>query len=464
MIEELDIHNQFKESLSRFKNFDPHLKRISNVPYVYRSPLLGEENFHSSGIYLITGGRQVGKTTFLKQFIVKLVEERDIRPENILFITGEIIDDHHILRRIISQFYENITSHGYLFVDEINYIRDWDKSIKYLSDAGFFEDISVILTGSDSQVIRTSMKRFAGRRGASDRVDFDFHPLSFKDFVCLIRKDLKPLCDSIVAHPLNSALTGYENEHNKLTGLLYKYLIHGGYLPAINEYHLNKTISKSVMNIYIHWIIGDILKYNKSENYLFEILKGIKSTYNSQISWNSLSKYLSIQHHKTVSDYCSILESMHVLHIQEAILEHKLTGAPKKNRKIYFRDPFIDHAITNYLNPDMTIKALEEKIQNNVEASTYVEAICVDHCKRWLPTYYIKGSKGEVDLALVKNGKLYPIEVKWTSQVRNTDLKQIRTYENGIVLTPGSTVEKRLNIFLPLVRFLIHVSGNQLNI
>lgn len=464
MIEELDIHNQFKESLSRFKNFDPHLKRISNVPFVYRSPLLGEENFHSSGIYLITGGRQVGKTTFLKQFIVKLVEERDIRPENILFITGKIIDDHHILRRIISQFYENITSHGYLFVDEINYIRDWDKSIKYLSDAGFFEDISVILTGSDSQVIRTSMKRFAGRRGASDRVDFDFHPLSFKDFVCLIRKDLKPLCDSIVAHPLNSALTGYENEHNKLTGLLYKYLIHGGYLPAINEYHLNKTISKSVMNIYIHWIIGDILKYNKSENYLFEILKGIKSTYNSQISWNSLSKYLSIQHHKTVSDYCSILESMHVLHIQEAILEHKLTGAPKKNRKIYFRDPFIDHAITNYLNPDMTIKALEEKIQNNVEASTYVEAICVDHCKRWLPTYYIKGSKGEVDLALVKNGKLYPIEVKWTSQVRNTDLKQIRTYENGIVLTPGSTVEKRLNIFLPLVRFLIHVSGNQLNI
>lgn len=464
MIEELDIHNQFKESLSRFKNFDPHLKRISNVPYVYRSPLLGEENFHSSGIYLITGGRQVGKTTFLKQFIVKLVEERDIRPENILFITGEIIDDHHILRRIISQFYENITSHGYLFVDEINYIRDWDKSIKYLSDAGFFEDISVILTGSDSQVIRTSMKHFAGRRGASDRVDFDFHPLSFKEFVCLIRKDLKPLCDSIVANPLNSTLTGYKNEHNKLTGLLYKYLIHGGYLPAINEYHLNKTISKSVMNIYIHWIIGDILKYNKSENYLYEILKGIKATYNSQISWNSLSKYLSIEHHKTVSDYCNILESMHVLHIQEAILEHKLTGAPKKNRKIYFRDPFIDHAITNYLNPDMTIKALEEKIQNTAEASAYVEAICVDHCKRWLPTYYIKGSKGEVDLALVKNGKLYPIEVKWTSQVRNTDLKQIRTYENGIVLTPGSTVEKRLNIFLPLVRFLIHVSGNQLNI
>ena len=86
------------------------------------------------------------------------------------------------------------------------------------------------------------------------------------------------------------------------------------------------------MNTYTHWIIGDILKYNKNENYLFEILRGIKSTYGSQISWHSLSKYLSIKHHKTVSDYCGILESMHVLHIQEAILEHKLTGAPNVDK------------------------------------------------------------------------------------------------------------------------------------
>ena len=112
----------------------------------------------------------------------------------------------------------------------------------------------------------------------------------------------------------------------------------------------------------------------------------------------------------------------------------------------------------------MEIKTLKEIIQNNVEASAYVESVCVDHCKRWLPTYYIKGNKGEVDLALVKNNKMYPIEVKWTSQIRENDLKQIRTYENGIVLTPRSSVKKMFNSFMPLVRFLIHVSGNQLNI
>ena len=175
----------------------------------------------------------------------------------------------------------------------------------------------------------------------------------------------------------------------KIGKLLLNYLIHGGYLPAINEYYRSNTIPKSVLNIYKHWIRGDILKHNKSENYLFEIIKGIKATYNSQISWNGLSKYLSIEHHKTVSDYCQILESMHVLYIQEAILEHKLTGAPKKNRKIFFRDPFIDHAFSNYINPQLAVENISERMSDNEFASPYVEAVCVDHCKRWLPTYYL---------------------------------------------------------------------------
>ncbi len=72
MIDELDIHNQFKESLSRYQEYDPHLKRLKNMPLVYRSPLLDEPGFTNPGIYLITGGRQIGKTTFLKQFILGL--------------------------------------------------------------------------------------------------------------------------------------------------------------------------------------------------------------------------------------------------------------------------------------------------------------------------------------------------------------------------------------------------------
>ncbi|MDD9988935.1 MAG: hypothetical protein OXQ31_21880 [Spirochaetaceae bacterium] len=48
------------------------------------------------------------------------------------------------------------------------------------------------------------------------------------------------------------------------------------------------------------------------------------------------------------------------------------------------------------------------------------------------PTYYIKGD-GEVDIAIVEGSTFRPIEVKWTGQVRSTDLKQARKYRNSVI-------------------------------
>ncbi|MCK4760588.1 MAG: AAA family ATPase [Candidatus Aminicenantes bacterium] len=96
MLEELAIHNRFKESLPRYEAHDPHLKKLKNLPLVYHSTLLDEQIFNNPGIYLVTGGRQIGKTTFLKQFILELLTKKAIDSAAILFISGEIIDSHHM--------------------------------------------------------------------------------------------------------------------------------------------------------------------------------------------------------------------------------------------------------------------------------------------------------------------------------------------------------------------------------
>jgi len=57
--------------------------------------MLEERTLLKPGIYLITGGRQIGKTTFLKQLIEKWLAE-----------------------------------------GEVNYIPEWDKTIKYIADDG----------------------------------------------------------------------------------------------------------------------------------------------------------------------------------------------------------------------------------------------------------------------------------------------------------------------------------------
>ena len=179
MKEEFYIHNLFKESPDRFLSEDPHLRRAASQPFSYVSPLVDTPEFLKPGILMITGGRQVGKTTCLKQLIAKLVCKKGVPSKNIAFMTGELIrDDDELRREILSEL---VADNGWqlIIVDEISYIKDWDKAVKFLADAGAFEECTLILSGSDSSILRKAMKRFAGRRGRSAQVDFVFHPLSF---------------------------------------------------------------------------------------------------------------------------------------------------------------------------------------------------------------------------------------------------------------------------------------------
>ncbi len=211
-------------------------------------------------------------------------------------------------------------------------------------------------------------------------------------------------------------------------------MFHGGYLPAINDYEKNRTISPATLRTYLNWIHGDILKHNKSEQYLDEILSGVCKCQGTQVSWHSLAKNLSIDHHKTVADYLAILENMQVLSVLPALQEDKLRAAPKKNRKIYFNDPFIYHTVHTSLD-NTSLKEVYPLLSKPDFAATIVEGICLNHLKRFFPVYYLKGDKGEVDLAVIINKKLVPLEIKWTTQIRPGDLKQIRKYPKGIILT-----------------------------
>jgi hypothetical protein len=417
MIELFSVHNQFKESLSRFRDFDPYLKKIKSAPFKYVSSLIREKSLQTPGIFLISGGRQVGKSTFLKQFILHLLEQKKAVPRNILFLTGELIDSPHILKRYIDDF----THQGetqYLFIDEVNYIPDWDKAIKYCADSGMFRSTRVLLTGSDSKIIKEAMKRFAGRRGRASKTNFLFHPLSFSETVTLKHGPKDP--DAI--------------DPRQLQDYFFEYLTHGGYLPAISEYMRTGAVPDFVVTTYIEWIIGDILKHNKSEHYLYEVLSGVLKTYGTQVSWNTLGRFLSIEHHKTISDYCRILEDIHVLYVVPALDENKLTAAPKKNKKIYFCDPFIYNALNSYLFQKKTAR---KDIKNNPRLiSLLAEGVVIDQFRRYRPVYYIKGTRGEVDAAVVVKNTFLPIEVKWARQIRPQEIKQIKHYPNGIIYGP----------------------------
>ena len=426
-------HNTHLEDPDLFMNRDPHMKQLQKQILVHRSSLLSQLPYHRPGIYTIGGGRQVGKTTLIKQWMTDLLHD-GIVPECIIYMTGELIDDHHSLVMLISETLTEMPEMDlrYIFLDEVTYIRNWDKGIKYLADVGMLENVIIMLTGSDLALIKEARMLLPGRRGHADTVDFHLYPLSFLETVKLKKSFSKEELDQLT----NSIIEPTTLSINKLFEAFNLYLIHGGFLTAINDMAKHDRILPSTFVTYSDWIRGDVLKRGKQEHYLREILTAIIKRYGSQITWNSLASDLSIDHPKTVSDYVALLESMDAVFIQFALIEDKLTAAPKKARKLMFADPFIFHAIRAWLNsgPDPYHRQVVPFISDPNGSARLVEACVATHYRRSFPTYYIK-AKGEVDIAYVDQNRFWPLEIKWAQQIRPKDLKQIVKYRNSRILS-----------------------------
>jgi predicted AAA+ superfamily ATPase len=426
-------HNSHLEDSASFADRDPHLRQLKRQVWIHRSDLLDQFPTKTQGIYTLGGSRQIGKSTMAKQWMAELLG-KGVQPNRIIYLTGELIDDHHSLVRLMIDTLDEmpLSDTRYLIIDEITYVRNWDKGVKYLADTGILENVVVLLTGSDLIIIKEARMRFPGRRGTSTIVDFHLYPISFQEAVNLKARFSPSTMEKLMhseIEPDNSSLDILYEEFEL-------YLVHGGFLPAINDMAKNNQISPATFATYSDWIRGDVLKKGKQEHYLKEILGAIIKRYGSQVTWNALSHDLSIDHPKTIGDYVELLASMDAVFVQPAILENKLAAAPKKARKLMFTDPFIYHAAGAWLNPDKDPyhHQVAPAVSDPKIAAKLAEACAITHYRRYYPTYYIKAA-GEVDIAYVDQNRFHPIEIKWTHQIRPKNLKQIVRYPNGRILT-----------------------------
>jgi hypothetical protein len=294
--------------------------------------------------------------------------------------------------------------------------------------------VGLFLTGSDLAIIQEARMRFPGRRGESANVDFHLYPLNLWEAVCLKAQFAHEELDALA----NPEVVPDAATMDRLYSEFDAYLVHGGFLTAMNDLAKHKSILPATFSIYSDWIRGDILKRGKQEHYLREILRAIVKRYGSQTTWNALAQDLSIDHPKTVSDYIGLLAAMDAVFFQPALLEDKLEAAPKKARKLMFTDPFIFHAVRSWLMPvaDPYLEQVRPLLSDPEWAGRLVEATVTTHYRRYYPTFYIK-AEGEVDVAYITQNRFWPVEVKWTGQVRPKDLKQIAKYSNGRILSQG---------------------------
>ena len=444
-------------------------------------------------IYVLRGPRRVGKTTLLKLKIKHLIES-GVKPENIFYYPCDLIDNPKQLVSLIDLYINKVRDpkeRAFIFIDEISMLKDWQRGVKILVDSGKLKNCTVVLTGSHSIDLKKSTETLSGRRGEVHKLKYRtpdklMLPCKFSEYVETINKDIREAIRRFkllsikkrknILLQLGRGEIPYELEKiyllfsSDLRALLEDYLITGGIAQAIDEYIKTRNISDNTYATFINFLVRDITRWNMSELYAKQIIRRVIETLSTPISWHSLKEGTEIRDHKTAETYVDILkESFVLLYLYQLDVNNKIPSY-RKEKKIYFQDPFIFHACRSWIYGKPAFPSSLDFIRTEENKSKLVESVVSNHLVRYTfnmyssplydPTNYIfywKSKRGrEVDFIVRVNDRFLPIEVKYKEKIKREDafgiydfMKTSISFEYGIIVSKESFKINRRYIEIP---------------
>ena len=349
------------------KDFDSGIDRIE---YLDRLPAV----ISRKQIEVIVGGRRMGKTTLLRQFIKRLMQQgTDAR--DIFYLA---LDNPSLSATPLSEHLKNmrkIHSHDrernlFLFLDEVQESVNWEGELKSLYD---MEKLKIFCSGSTSALIAPERSKLTGRR-----IVTTLYPLAFTEFLSFQKES-----------PSMS-------EDYKYESLLEEYLDKGGYPENV----LNPSIE------YLSNLLEDILSRDLIRIYpikkayaLKDLLRLIASSLGSRTSFNKLGKVLGLSV-DTVKEYVNYLEAAFLVkNVEKWTTSH--TEKVYAQKKFYLWDTGIKTILTGPAD-------LEARAEN---------AVLMELSRNKLAVGYFAESEREVDFIVGGAEKFIPVEVKFISSL-----------------------------------------------
>lgn len=368
-------------------------KKIRWIPKVIKE--IGLTPFSLNFVF---GPRQVGKTTALKLLVKELLETKKQAAKSIFYFRCDEIADYRELDELLRTYIEfrereKITS-SVILLDEITFPREWWRTIKSFIDDGIFKRDVLIVTGSAGLEVKKEADYFPGRRGHGK--DLVVWPLSFREFVDVVDRDFSQKLTGTVSKDIV-----HLKEANRL---LLDYFQCGGFPLAINSYLGKGYVDEEVKNTYLTWIKNDIAKTGKDARIAREVIKSVLTKMPSTLSWEGISKEMSIKSPKTVSSYVHVLSDIFIIVISQFIDPDTTFLKFGKNKKLHFTDPLYFHMFEEWC-----LAKMKEK------ESIMAESVLASHLYRNHKSgvFYWKNGE-EVDCVIRKeSGDLVGYECKW---------------------------------------------------
>lgn len=349
---------------------------------------------------VITGPRQVGKTTMLEQVFSKasyttldrvdVLEAAQADPERFLQLQEEPA-----------------------IIDEIQYAPMLFRYIKIASDRQKQKKGRFFLTGSQRYAMMQGVdESMAGRAGIVEMLGLSMREIAQSSF----KEPFLP--SEAFIQKRRKAIEKSTLSTSDIWDILFK-----GDLP---ELHVRDSISP--MRYYDSYVetylnrdvrnlahVGDLMRFNR-------FLAFVSLIHGKQLNKSDLAEKAGISV-PTVERWLSVLEASNIIYLLKpfyANSKKRLVKTPK----LYFLNSGLAARLQGFESAST--------LEGSREAGSFFEGFVIaEIIKSHLNTsgafpelyYYRDSNRNEVDLIITKGNKLYPIEIKKTSRAKTADIR-----------------------------------------
>lgn len=436
--------------------YDSVIENFNSRALHWRPDFLDRIELRANNIYAAWGARGMGKTVALKLMIEKLIENKKIDPQNILYYSCHNINSYEQLNEIIKIFLADRRLSGrgdlYIFVDEITLVKDWAKGIDHIKRAGLLKNVILFLSGSmlpteDIKKIKIDEQKIISS-------------LSFSEFVNLLNPKL---AESVSAVKTNQ---DYEKIAKQLDYYLDVYFLTGGFISAINDFKERGAVRQSAYSNYFNWLEIDIAKLGRDLILCRQILEQIILNLDKPVGYKTIARKTKSKTHLTVEKYIDILESMFAL---KTVFQINETGKPAKTKakKIYFYDPFIFWVFYSFIHGSLNYWQFSRgilhqgnifiKLVENVIFSHLIKSEETDKNNYEVMYWRDNIKKIEIDFLVKNKDKVTPILIRYNGEISEQDKKIFSHagFKEGIIIS-GSELNLTDSVkIMPLSYFLL---------
>jgi len=393
---------------------------------------------------LLSGPRQVGKTTLLLQTIEELIKS-GVPPTKILYATF----DHPLLKLagldgLLNLWHEIEPARDgteYLFLDEIQYTKDWQTWLKHQVD--FQKHRRIAVTGSATPLAAEGQESGVGRWHTLRLATLSFYEyLQIKQIAAPPLPVVNSLTQLFDWTPVQFAQIA---EHGRaLVGDFHEYLLRGGFPQSA----LVESITQA-QKLLREDIVDKVLKRDMTALFGVRRVLELEQTFlylclhdGGLLDMTTLCKNLEVKK-PTANNFIALLENTHLIHRLPPF------GYGKEILRARYKVYLADAAIA----PSVMLKG-KSLLEDNTALGVAVETAFFKHVftryyDRSVGFTYWRGKKDqEVDIIASMEGRLVPFEVKYRSQATGLgELKGMQQFCAERKVARGYVITKEITDF-----------------